>query len=249
MKNIVLGLFFMLSFSVFSQRDLKTNPMFTSIFGLNYKANFSGGTMAKRWGFTNTIGADVNFKLKNGLTFGVDGGFMFGDQFKQFEIFDNVINSYGTITSQGGTTATVLLLMRGMNVNGTVGYVFNKLGHNANSGLWINVGVGLLAHKIRVETQEDQVINLQGDYLKGYDHLTMGFNTKQFVGYLFQHDKRFLNFYVGVEFIQGFTRNVRNYNFDTKGPENELQIDMINSIKVGWMIPIYKRQVQDFYID
>jgi len=239
----------MLSFSAFSQRDLKTKSMFTSIFGLNYKANFAGGDFAKRWGFTNTIGGNADFKLKNGLTFGVDGGFMFGSQFKQLEIFDNVVNSFGTITSQGGTTAIVLFLMRGWNVNTTVGYVFNQLGHNANSGLWINAGVGFLSHKIRVETQEDQVVNLEGDYLKGYDHLTMGFNTKQFVGYLFQHDKRFLNFYIGVEFIQGFTRNIRNYNFHTKGPENELQLDMINSVKVGWMIPIYKRQVQDFYID
>lgn len=249
MKNIVLALFFMISFSVLSQKDLKSEATFTSIFGLNYKANFSGGTMAKRWGFTNTVGANVDFKFKNGLTFGVDGGFMFGNTFKEYEIFDNVVNSYGTITSQGGTTAIVLFLMRGMNVNGTLGYVFNRLGHNANSGLWINAGAGFLSHKIRVETQEDQVVNLEGDYLKGYDHLTMGINTKQFVGYLFQNDERFLNFYVGVEFIQGFTRNVRNYNFHTKGPENELQLDMINSVKFGWMIPIYKRKVQNFYID
>jgi len=249
MKNITFLLFLVLSFSVFSQRNLKDKSVFTPIFGLNYKANFANGDFAKRWGFTNTLGANVDFKLKNGLTFGVDGGFMFGEQFKQPEIFTNVFNSYGTITSQGGTAATVFFLMRGMNVNATVGYVFNKLGHNANSGLWINVGGGFLAHKIRIETQEDQVVNLEGDYKKGYDHLTMGFNTKQFVGYLFQHDKRFLNFYVGVEFIQGFTKNVRNYNFDTKGPENDLQIDIINSVKVGWMIPIYKRQTQDYYID
>jgi hypothetical protein len=249
MKNIVLALFFMISFSVLSQKDLKSDASFTSIFGLNYKANFSGGSMAKRWGFTNTVGANVDFKFKNGFTFGVDGGFMFGSKFKQHEIFDNVINSFGTITTQGGTTATVLFLMRGMNVNGTIGYVFNRFGHNANSGIWINAGAGFLSHKIRVETQEDMVVNLEGDYLKGYDHLTMGVNTKQFVGYLFQNDKRFLNFYVGVEFIQGFTRNVRNYNFHTKGPESDLQIDMINSVKFGWMIPIYKRRVQNYYID
>ena len=196
MKNIVFALFFMISFSVLSQKDLKSEATFTSIFGLNYKANFSGGSMAKRWGFTNTVGANVDFKFKNGFTFGVDGGFMFGSKFKQFEIFDNVVNSFGTITTQGGTVGTVLFLMRGMNVNGTVGYVFNRFGHNANSGIWINAGAGFLSHKIRVETQEDQIINLEGDYLKGYDHLTMGVNTKQFIGYLFQNDKRFLNFYV-----------------------------------------------------
>ena len=39
--------------------------------------------------------------------------------------------------------------------------MFNKLGHNANSGVWINAGVGFLMHKIRVETQEDQVVNFR----------------------------------------------------------------------------------------
>ena len=160
-----------------------------------------------------------------------------------------MINSYGTISGLSGAPADVFLYMRGMNVNANIGYVFNKLGHNANSGLWINVGVGFMAHKIRIESLYDDVVNLEGDYRKGYDKLTMGLNTKQFIGYLYQADHRFLNFYAGLEFTQGFTRNIRNYNFDSKGPEMEPRIDLMQSIKVGWMIPIYQRSVQEYYTD
>jgi len=251
MKNIVLLTLFMLSFFVFGQRNLKDESVFTPIFGLNYKANFSQNTMAQRWGFFNSIGADVDFKLKNNLTFGVDGGFMFGNSLKDSSIFSNVINSYGTITPQSGASSNnvVFFYLRGLNVNATVGYVFNKLGHNPNSGLWVNAGLGYMAHKIRIESIYDDVVNLEGDYRKGYDHLSMGLNTKQFIGYLYQHDKRFLNFYVGLEFTQGFTKNVRNYNFDTKGAETNSRLDFYNSIKVGWMIPIYKQAPSGYYHD
>ena len=249
MKYIVYFFTFFISITTFSQRNLKDESIFTPIFGLNYKANISGGDMAQRWGFTNTIGADIDFKLKNNLIFGVDGGFMFGNSLKDMTIFTNVINSYGTITGLSGAPADVFLYMRGMNVNANIGYVFNKLGHNANSGLWINVGVGFMAHKIRIESLYDDVVNLEGDYRKGYDKLTMGLNTKQFIGYLYQADHRFLNFYAGLEFTQGFTRNIRNYNFDTKGPENDLRLDLVHSIKVGWMIPIYQSETKEYYTD
>jgi hypothetical protein len=249
MKYIVYLSAFFISTTVLSQRNLKEESIFTPIFGLNYKANFSGGDMAQRWGFTNTIGADVDFKMKNNLIFGVDGGFMFGNTLKDSTIFSNVINSYGTITGLSGAPADVFLYMRGMNVNAHIGYVFNKLGHNPNSGLWINFGVGFMAHKIRIESLYDDVVNLEGDYRKGYDKLTMGVNTKQFIGYLYQADDRFLNFYAGVEFTQGFTRNIRNYNFDTKGPESDLRLDLMHSLKVGWMIPIYQSEVKEYYTD
>ena len=104
-------------------------------------------------------------------------------------------------------------------------------------------------HKIRIESIYDAVPQLEGDYRHGYDHLTMGFATKQFVGYLFQHNTRFLNFYAGFEFMQGFTYNVRNYNFDIQGPDPGMKLDFMYSFKFGWMIPVYKRLPREVYYD
>jgi len=232
-----------------AQRDLKSESKFTPVYGLIYKGDFSGGDFAKRWGYTNTLGLEANFKLKNNLTFGLESHFLFGNTFKDSAIFKNLYNSDGEITSGSGFPADVIYFLRGAAFTGQIGYVFNQLGGNANSGLWVNFGLGYMVHKIRIENHYDKVDQFEGDLIKGYDKLTMGVTTKQFIGYLHQSNKRFLNFYGGFEFMQGYTKNVRNYNFDTEGPENELRLDLFYGFKVGWMIPIYQGEVQKYYFD
>jgi len=247
MRKIVLTFILLCSFVAISQRNLKDSSIFTPIYGFHYKANFAGGDLVNRFGFNNTLGGDIGFKLKNNLEFGVSGGFIFGSKFKQNEIFKGITTDFGSVTSQSGAPADIFYYMRGGSGHAHIGYVFTKLGNNPNSGLWINVGAGFLMHKIRIEHNYDDIFQLVGDYKKGYDKLTVGFSTRQFIGYLYQADYKFMNFYAGFEFIQGFTQNVRNYNFDSKGPENEMRLDMLSSFKIGWMIPIYKRQVQQYY--
>ena len=248
MRYFLLCVFFF-PLIVFGQRNVRDSSLNMLIAGLNYKFNFTDGDLNDRWGYNSEIGFDLHYKFKNNLTLGIDAGFIFGNQFKETEIFDDVVNSYGTITSLGGTPADMLFLMRGASGSATVGYVFNKLGNNPNSGLWITVGGGYLMHKIRIESIYDDVPQLEGDNRKGYDRLTMGFASKQFIGYLFQHNYRFLNFYAGMEFIEGFTHNVRNYNWDLEGPDPELKFDFLYSFKVGWMIPIYKRAPKEYYYE
>lgn len=206
--------------------------------------------MYERWGLNSGIGLDINYKFKNNLTVGADGIFLFGNKLKDSTIFDGLINSYGTITSMStGEPAAVLFSLRGVNANIKAGYVFNRLGHNPNSGLWVTLGGGFLLHHIHIESIYDYVPQLEGDYKKGYDKLCFGFSSSQFIGYLFQADRRFLNFYAGIELVEGFTENVRTYNFDTGGPEPGLRYDILYSFKFGWMVPIYKRQPQDYYFD
>lgn len=245
-RLLCLLLFPLLAHGQLNVRDSSINQFFT---GLNYKFNLTGGDMKERWGFNHEIGMDFQYKFQNNLTVGIDGGFIFGDQLKDSTIFADSYNSYNTITGLNGKSAIVLFLMRGAHANIGAGYVFNKLGNNPNSGLWVNAGIGYFMHKIRIESLYDEVPQLEGDYRKGYDRLTMGFATKQFIGYLFQHDYRFLNFYVGFEFIQGFTYNVRNYNFDLEGPDPGMKLDFMYSAKFGWMIPVYKRQPKPVYYD
>lgn len=248
MRIYVILVFFVpvLSFAQLNLRDSAINQFFA---GINYKFNMTAGDMSKRFGFNNEIGFDTQYKFKNNLTIGFDCGFIFGNQLKDSTIFDEVYNSYGTVTAMTGTPAVVLFLMRGAHGNFGAGYVFNKTGKNPNSGIWINGGFGYFMHKIRIESIYDDVPQLEGDYRKGYDRLTMGIASKQFIGYLFQHNYRFLNFYAGFEFIEGLTWGVRNYQFDLGGPDSGLKFDFMYSVKLGWMIPIYKRQARSVYYD
>ena len=129
MKN-VLFLALLCQFSAFAQLNVRDSSINQFFMGANYKFNMTGGDLAKRWGFNNAIGMDIQYKFKNNLTVGIDGSFIFGNQLKDTTIFDGVYNSYGTITSMEGSPAAVLFLMRGTHVNAGVGYVFNKLGNN-----------------------------------------------------------------------------------------------------------------------
>ncbi|MEX1000566.1 MAG: hypothetical protein WDZ35_00475 [Crocinitomicaceae bacterium] len=216
---------------------------------MNYKFNLTSGDLDKLWGYNHEIGISVDNKFKNNFTLGLTAGFIFGNQLKDSTIFSSVFNEFGTITNLGGGPAQVLFLMRGMTAQLNAGYLFNRLGNNPNSGLWLQAGAGFLMHKIRIESLYDDVPQLEGDYRKGYDRLHMGFAFREFVGYLFQADRRFLNFYAGFEFIQGFTQNQRNYNFDLGGPDPGIKQDFLWSAKVGWLIPIYKRSAKEYYVD
>jgi hypothetical protein len=227
-------------------RDSSRN---TLIVGANYKANFTSGDLANRWGFNSSIGLDIEYKLKSNLIFGLNSSFVFGKTFKDTAIFSNLYNSSGQITSYAGEPANILYLFRGLTAHASVGYVFTRFGNNANSGIWVSGGLGFMAHKIRIESLYDVVPQLEGDYRKGYDKLSMGFSTRQFVGYLFQSNFRLIRFYGGFEFVQGFTVNMRSYNFDTGGTETDLRLDLLNSLKVGWIIPIAQRTRGEFYYD
>ncbi len=247
--RIVFLLIFLGSFGLIAQISLKDSVRNTFIMGLNYKATFPEGDLVKRWGFHNSIGLDIDQKLKSNLTVGLSGGFIFGSQLRDSTIFNDLYNSFGTITSLSGTPADVLFLMRGFTSHATVGQVFNRFGNNANSGLWVKVGFGFMMHKIRIETLYDVVPQLEGQYRKGYDKLTTGFSSMQFIGYLYQANVRLLKFYAGFEFTQGFTQNIRNYNFDTGGPEPDPRLDLQYGFKVGWILPISHRTKSEYYYD
>lgn len=233
----------------YGQRNLRDSSINTFLPAAYYKFNFTSGDVHDIWGFNHEIGLSIDNKFKNGCSIGITSGFIFGNQLRDSSIFSGVLNEYGNITSLAGTPAAVLFLMRGMTANVNFGYLIPKTGNNPNSGIWIQGGVGFLMHKIRIESLYDDVPQLEGEYRKGYDRFHMGFSTREFIGYLYQADKRYLNFYAGFEFIQGFTENQRNYNFDLQGPDPGIKSDYFWSAKVGWLIPIYKRKAKDIYVD
>src|SRR5687767_3433694 len=101
MKNVLL-LALLFQFSAFAQFNVRDSSIKQLFAGINYKFNFTGGDMAERWGFNHEIGLDVQYKFKNNLTVGIDGGFIFGNELKDTLIFQDVFNSYGAITSMSG---------------------------------------------------------------------------------------------------------------------------------------------------
>ncbi len=253
LKSILSTVAFLISFSFDScaQRNVKDSIIGTPWISIEYGLNWTGGDLAEKHGLINQIGLFTGYKTNKNWTFGLEGNFMFGNDIRVTGLFDHLLDSKGNITDINGDIAKVRVLSRGFHVNFLVGKIFSAFSHNKNSGLYVNAGIGFLAHKIRVETQDQVIPSLELDYRKGYDRLSTGLNTHQFIGYSFMANQGALNFYAGFYFQQGYTYNQRDVFFDKPDTEvsKEMMIDLQSGFKVAWLIPIYKRVPKEYYFN
>lgn len=251
MKTIFLFVSILCVSFAFGQRNVKDTIISTPWMSVNYGFNATAGDLADRHGNFNHIGIFAGYKTKRNWIFGVDGAYMFGNQVRATGLFDHLVDSKGNITDQNGDIAIVLVYSRGFYADLNVGKIIPVLSPNKNSGLYFNFGAGYLLHKIRVETQDHVVPELELDYRKGYDRLTTGLNTQQLIGYAFMANQGFLNFYGGFYFQEGFTYNRRTIFYDQPDTpvSKDMMIDIQYGLKLAWMIPIYKRQPKEFYFN
>lgn len=235
----------------FSQRNVKDSSIATPWISVHYGINLTGGDLADRHGMFNNVGMFAGYKTKSNWIFGAEGSFMFGNRVRVENMFSHLVDSKGNITDQNGDIAIVLTYSRGYHVNAVVGKVIPVLSPNKNSGIYVNAGLGFLMHKIRVETQDHVVPQLELDYRKGYDRLSTGLNTHQFLGYAFMANQGFVNFYGGFYVQEGFTYNQREIFFDQPDEpvSTEMMLDIQYGIRLAWMIPIYKRKPKDYYFN
>ena len=244
----ILYILLLANFAI-AQRNVKDSIIGTPWIGIQYGANWTSGDLADRYGFMNHVGIMAGYKTKKNWFWGLESNFMFGNDVIMTGLFDHLIDSQGTITDVNGDIGLVLVYARGLNVNLAIGKVFPVLSPNKNSGIFVHAGVGYLAHKMRVETQEQVIPQLELDYKKGYDRLTIGPNAHQFLGYAYMSNGGFMNFYGGFYTQEGFTQNKRTIFFDqpTIPVSSETRLDIQYGVKVGWFIPFYKRQPKEFY--
>ncbi|MFT7343937.1 MAG: hypothetical protein ACI9XP_000514 [Lentimonas sp.] len=243
--------FLSLVIQVSAQRNVRDSIIGTPWVAANYGASFPSGDLIDRFGYLNHLGILAGYKTTKNWFFGIDGNFMFGKKINLDDPLTHLRDSKGNITDQNGDVAGVLFFSRGFNLNATVGKVIPIFGSNKNSGLFIQAGAGYLAYKLRIETQDHVVPQIELDYKKGYDRLTVGLNTHQFLGYAFMANRGFVNFYGGFYIQEGFTRNARDIFYDQPNTpvSKDLRLDLQYGLKLGWFIPIYKRLPKEFYYD
>lgn len=244
---IILVLISAFDKDVKAQVSITDSAITLSHIDVNYTFNLPGGDLISRFGYFHGIGGGFFVKDKNNFEYGVDGAFLFGNQLKNLSMIDNLLTEAGTIINQDGEFADILASMRGVQARATIGKVITWNVPNPNSGILIRLGVGFWQHKYRIEDKNTNTPQLAWPYQKGYDRLTNGLMLSQMVAYQFFSNSRLLNFYVGVEVNEGFTKNRRPYNFSEKRRDDTARLDVATSFKVGWMIPIYKRAPQEFY--
>ena len=237
--------------SSFSQWSKSDTAISRTWIGFEYGGNWTQADLAERYGFMNHIGLMTGFKTSKNWFYGLQSSFHFGNNVRLKGIFDHLVDSNGNITDVDGNIAAVVVYPRGFSINASIGKIFPVFGSNKNSGIFVHYGMGYLLHRMKIETNEQVIPQIELDYKKGYDRLATGVNLHQFVGYNFMSSIGGYHFYGGFYAQEGFTKNRRTINFDEPDVpvSTELRLDVQVGFKLGWVIPIYKRQPKDFYFN
>lgn len=230
-----------------AQGHIRDTTLSMVVINGSYAYQLPGGDMATRFGHNSNIGISGLRKSRSNYLFGLEGSFIFGNNVVEPGILSNVINSAGQIVDANGAMADVFLYERGWTAFAIVGRIFPVFGPNPNSGLMIQIGGGYMRHKVRIQTQQNVVPQLEDEYLEGYDRLSAGPAALFFIGYQHFGNKRRVNFFAGVELMAGFTQALRPYNFDTEQYNKPERTDLLTGLRVGWSLPIYRRYDDSFH--
>ncbi len=242
--SIIILLF---SFQIVSAQSIKDTSISIPMISGAYSIQVPGGDLAQRFGINSNVGASFIFKTRSNWLIGIEGNFLFGSDIKEDGIFDSIKTSDGQIINIYGEYAKVLLTERGFFIGAKIGKLFPVFGSNPNSGIMVNASCGLLQHKIRIENDGNNALQIIDDYTKGYDRLTNGIAISEFIGYMHLSKNHLVNLYAGFEFYQAWTKNRRDFNFDTMEKDARDRKDFLYSFKFGWIIPLYKKMPDKFY--
>jgi hypothetical protein len=211
---------------------------------VHYTAMFPFKDVAKRFGFTSGIGGAFTYQLKHRIHVGAEGSFLFGKTVKEQGILDHITTADGYfINADDNSLTTVFLQERGMILKAVVGKTipFSRKNPDNHSGILFLTGIGYMQHKILIDPRAAAIPQLNKTYRKGYDRLTSGVCISQFVGAILLKRKKFVSLYGGFQVDAGFTKSQRNWNFDTNSADKAKRIDLFLSVKVAWIIPVFKK--------
>jgi hypothetical protein len=213
----------------------------------NYGYHFPGGDLAKRFGNNSSIGVSGHYKTKSNFVFSMNWTYLFGNKFNEDSLLHGITTSDGFVIDREGKYADIRLFERGFTLNASVGKILPVFNPNPNSGLFLNGGIGILQHKIRVYDNGGRAPQVSGDYIKGYDRLTNGLALTEFVGYWYMSSNRFVNFYAGFEFTQALTKSRRSWDYSKMRADTEQRFDALYGGRIGWIILINRKGADKRY--
>lgn len=234
----MLAVFFLLSGQLTAQEE-PLKPVGGAVIdpGFGLGANVPAGDLSARYG------SNLNFSVspslitdKNWILQG-DFIYLFGNQVKE-DVLAPLRNTSGYIPGDDSQLADVILRQRGLYIGAGAGKLFPLRSQN-RSGIKALVSGGILQHGIRFVDERNSVAQLRVGRSKGYDRLTRGFALKETIGYKLMTRNGRMNFELNFDFIQGFTSEVRAYNFDTGLPTIKSRVDLLFGIRLVWNLPFY----------
>jgi hypothetical protein len=231
---------------VLEKAEVKDSAFTIPMITMSYAYQWSGGELSDRFGSNNNIGASFMVKTKKNWLIGLKGNFLWGNTVNENQILNELLTNSNELIDDNGRLTEAFLGERGSSFFVFGGRMINKFAPNKNSGFIFYGGVGMLQHKISIKFQDD-IAYLTDEYKKGYDRFSLGFAVNGFAGYLFLSQNRLLNFFGGIDFTQGWTKSLREYNYNTQLPDTKTYSNSLYGVRIGWIIRLNKRKQQAFY--
>jgi len=179
------------------------------------------------------IGSDVILK-KNKIILGLSGTLLFGNTVFD-DVLDIITNADGNIIGTDQTVAIIGLKQRGFYFGAHVGKIFPLI-KGSNSGIRFTLGSGIIQHKIRLQVDTDNVNQLRGENIKGFDRLTNGLTFHQFLGYQHFGKSGLFNVFGGLEAYEGFTMSRRSFDNTLMRKDDLKRMDILLGLKFGFMV-------------
>jgi hypothetical protein len=217
------------------------------IFSVSLEGQLPAADLAKRFGPSLSPGFSFMFKFGNDWLLGIEGDYLYGHDVKEDSGILRLTSTTGYFIGTDGLYDNVDLSEVGYMVYAKFGRVIPILGSNPNSGLMLLAGGGFMQDKISINDVNGTIPYLDGAYAKGYDRLTNGVLVDEFVGYMHLDKHKLVNFYAGIDIMEGFTQNRRSWNFDQMKQDTQQRLDMLIGLKLGWMLPFYAKNLEKFY--
>ena len=227
-----------------NEKNKKDHSILLSI---NHALHIPYGDMSKRFGNSSILGSTIIYKTSNNWMINLEGGFLFGPTVKENNIFNAIDGDNGDLINPVGEIPTIRLFERGAQIDIGIGKYFSLKNKKHESGLVLSLGSGYMYHKIFIETITSELPQLNSELLKGYDRLSGGILLKQFFGYYFFSNTSNIRFFIGLEAIQGFTKDLRGYNYTTQTYVDTKRKDYLFGLKYGLIIPLKKRNTGKYY--
>lgn len=218
------------------------------LFNIQTAYQWKGGDFSEYLTSNWALGLDLQYKLKSNWIVSVGGRYRFSDNLRNpDDMFDEVLTANGWVLGLNGEYANVTFRERGFDITADVIKVFNRWGHNSNSGPYIRLGAGYSAHWISIRNPEENTPQVQDDYSNGYDRRHQGLLTRQQIGYFYAGSNKKINFTLGFEVMQGFSQNVRGFNYSSREFDSGSKLDLYYGITFSWFLPIYNQNAQKYY--
>ena len=250
-KSLIIILLALAPTFATAQKDIKTEKISTFMFQFTYAYQFPEKDTKVLFKNNNSIGGSLVYKTESNWIFAFNGNFITGNKVNidRKELFGDILDSNGEIITGDGIYGSYALFERGAHFQLKAGKIFNVLAPNPNCGFFVQGGLGYLYNRVRTEfgSYASPPPALAGDYPYGYDKMRGGFAWSGELGYLFLSSTRAFNFSLSVEFIQAYTKPLRQYDFKMMAKDNKTYVDQYVGIRFAVYIPTYKRKTAEYY--